>query len=467
MGRRILLLKPSRLRAYQDALVPPMGLLSLAAVLRKSGHQVRLLDLRLERHPAQALTSMMEEYRPDAVGISTLTFELPATQRKVKWIRSIAPEMPIVLGGPQPTAMPRESLERTGADAVVVGEGEEVVVPLFEALAERSRPPDLPGVLLRGQEDREVCRAPVPDLAALPIPAWDLVDLDAYARRKSMSALSPWRYATIMTTRGCPWRCSYCHAIHGKRLRRRPLEAVREELEVIQHQLGEGVLEVLDDNFNMDQAWASEVLETLIRMGGTLRPAFPNGVRSDRLDRDLIALMARVRTAFMSFAIETGDPDMQRRIRKNLDLDAARQAIDEAVRRGIFSNGFFMMGFPGERLDQMWRTIRFAVESPLHMALFFRVVAMPGTALWQEVHGQRNIELDQVEEDYFLNPLNLSEVPDVVMKSLYRLAWLRFYGNPRRLARLLAAYPDKTHLWHRLQNFSMIMMGWSPEEPQV
>jgi len=115
----------------------------------------------------------------------------------------------------------------------------------------------------------------------------------------------------------------------------------------------------------------------------------------------------------------------------------------------------------------MWRTIRFAAESPLHMALFFRVVPMPGTSLWQEVHGQRDIDIDQTEEDYFLNPLNLSEVPDLVMKSLYRLAWLRFYGNPRRLARLLAAYPDKTHLWHRLQNFSMIMMGWSPEEPQV
>jgi len=463
MGRRILLVKPSRLRAYQASLVPPMGLLSLAAVLRRDGHEVRILDLRLEPHPTRALRGLLAEFRPDVVGLSTLTFELPATEHKVGVIRSVAPGVPVVVGGPQPTAMPRETLERSGADAVVVGEGEEVVTPLMEALAERSAPPDLAGVLLRGQPDRDPGFAPIPDLAQLPIPAWDLVDLEAYARRKSMSALSPWRYATIMTTRGCPWRCSYCHAIHGKRLRRRPIEAVREELELIQHQLGEGVLEVLDDNFNVDQQWATEVLETLLRMGNFLRPAFPNGVRSDRLGKDLIALMARVRTAFMSFAIETGDPEMQRRIRKNLDLDAARQAIEEAVQRGIFSNGFFMLGFPGERLDQMWRTVRFAVDSPLHMALFFRVVAMPGTELWSEVHGERVVGLEQVEEDYFNNPLNLSEVPDVVMKSLYRLAWARFYSDPRRIATLLLAHPDRTRLLQRVRDFSMILFGWSPE----
>ncbi|HOU54819.1 MAG TPA: radical SAM protein [Myxococcota bacterium] len=466
MGRRILLLKPSRLRAYQSSLVPPMGLLSLAAVLRRSGHQVRILDLRLYQHPGPAIDSMLREFRPEAIGISLLTFELEAARKKIQRIRSIAPGVPVVVGGPQATAMPRETLDRSGADAVVVGEGEDVVTPLMEALADRADPPDLPGVLVRGREDRDPGRAPMPDLATLPIPAWDLVDLEDYARRKSMSIPSPWRYATILTTRGCPWRCSYCHEIHGKRLRRRPLESVQAELEVIQHQLGEGVLEVLDDNFNVDQAWASQVLETLLRMGGYLRPAFPNGVRSDRLGRDLIGLMARVRTAFMSFAIESGDPEMQRRIRKNLDLDAAREAIEEAVRRGIFSNGFFMMGFPGERLDQMWRTVDFACRSPLHSALFFRVVAMPGTELWEEVHGQRHIALEQVQEDYFLNPVNLSEVPDVVMKSLYRLAWIRFYGDVGRAAMLYKVFPSKLDLARRSRDLMMLLVGWAPEAPQ-
>ncbi len=428
---RVLLLKAACLRNYHAAAVPPLGLMWLASVLRtRGGHEVALVDTRLAADWQTTVRHAVESFRPDVVGISAITFEREHAAALTRAVKRWKPGVRVMLGGPHATAVPHAALAESGADAVVVGEGEEIVIPLVEALAAREVP-SLRGVVTTATPaDADVAEmAPMPDLASLPLPAWDLVDLDAYARLVSMCSLSPWRYAVVSTSRGCPWRCTYCHNIHGKRLRLRPLESVREEFDLLQRRLGTGVIEILDDNFNARPERGKQLLELFCATGGKLQPAFPNGVRSDHVDAEMLDLMARSRTRFISFAIETASPEVQRRIRKNLDLDAARRAIEGAAARKLFANGFFMLGFPGETLSQLLQTVRFSLSVPLAQALFFRVVPMPGSELWDSLDPATRQRLEGID-DYFLTTRNVSAVSDATLAAVYRLAWLAFYSRP-------------------------------------
>jgi radical SAM superfamily enzyme YgiQ (UPF0313 family) len=461
---RVLLVKASHLDLIEHAVVPPLGLLYLAAVLReRSAHRARVLDLRLHFDWENALAAALLEHRPDVVGISALTTERRHLAAVADLTKRLAPNTRVIAGGPHPTALPFTCVRHAAMDAVVAGEGEEVIVPLVDRLVDCSEVESLPGVYTaRSDATAPVRHAPPPDVESLPLPAWDLIELSAYHRRPSMSTPSPWRYAPISTSRGCPYPCSYCHSCHGKRHRARSVASVQAELELLGRRLGEGVIEVVDDAFNFQWDRAGRILELFARGDGRLRPSFPNGLRADALDESTVALLARSRTPFVSFGIESGCVRVQRRIGKDLDLEQARRAIGWAADRGIYCNGFFMLGFPTETAAEMVETIRFAVAARLDQAHFFRVIPFPGTRLWREL-GPRAPQIErELETTYYTSRINLSTVPDWELEALWRLAYASFYLRPRQLLRLGRGFPNRAALASRAWRAALVLAGHRP-----
>ena len=469
---RVLLVKPSGFGFHRD-LIPPVGLLYLAAVLRqRGGHDVRILDTRLARDAEAALDRALLDFKPDLVGFSAISAERRSLARQAALVRTRMPSTPIIVGGPHPTALPRMTLRDAGADAVVVGEGEVVVVPLVEMLLQRQDPSALPGVVTAATSfvpgAVRFPPAPLPDLDALPLPAWDLIDLAEYHRRDSGSSLSPWRYAVMISSRGCPWTCSFCHNVHGKRFRPRSLASIAAEIQLLQGLLGNGAVEIMDDNFNLDLDRAKGVLELFCQTGGRLRPSFITGVRSDRVDEPFLDLMQRARTPFVTFAIESGNAAIQKQIGKNLNLDAARQAIFGAARRHLYTNAFFILGFPGETRDQMEDTLRFSHGVPLTQAHFFRLLAYPGSRIWDQVVAERPAVLERFDEgDFFVPSMNLSAVPDREYDRIYRMAWLSFYARPGQAVRLLRGYPNRLRLFKKLGTGARLLLGAGQRVPEV
>jgi radical SAM superfamily enzyme YgiQ (UPF0313 family) len=449
---RVLLVKASNISKVTPAMVPPLGLMYLASTIRqKGGHQVFILDTRLYDDWAAQLDRCLQEYRPQVVGISAITREKSHMTAIAGRVKQRFPTVPVVAGGAHPTCMPGPCVEWPSIDVVVVGEAEEVIVPLIDGLLDRGDISQLPGVYTKESPPCEPLQpAPAPDLDALSLPAWDLVPIERYFRRRSMTSLSPWRYAVISTSRGCPFQCTYCHSVHGKRFRTRSVHSVGEELEYLKKVIDHGVVEVLDDCFNLKPDRAKMIMELFCRTGGRLRPSFSNGVRSDILDGEMLDLMAASQTAFVSFAIETASQRLQKAIKKNLNLEAVRQSIFEASRRGIYSNGFFMLGFPTETLGEMLETIRFSLSVPLVQAHFFKVIAFPGTELWASAM-QKKLYTDRpnLEADYFFSKTNLSGVPNWQFELLYRLAYMAFYTRPAQLLSLFRNYPNKMNLVRR------------------
>ena len=193
-----------------------------------------------------------------------------------------------------------------------------------------------------------------------------------------------------------------------------------------------------DDIFNCRASWMLEVLREIGRTCGPVAMAFPNGLRGDRLDDELLRKMAKSGVYFSAIALESGSARIQNLIRKRLDLRKVLGSIRAARRQRIVMQGYFMLGFPGETEDEARQTIRVACESDLPLARFFFVTPFPGTEIHRAFVGPAK---QHPLFDYSV------PFPDLAAISVERLMQLRdeamqeFYGNPKRLEILAEARP--------------------------
>lgn len=203
-------------------------------------------------------------------------------------------------------------------------------------------------------------------------------------------------------------------------------------------------IEFLDDIFNHDHERAMEICEMLLRKNLKVKLAFPNGLRTDALSEELIEAMTDAGFYYASFALESGSERIQKRMGKNLDIPSFLRNVELATKRGVFGNGFAMLGFPTETEAEMRETIDVMCTSKMHTAQFFTVTPFPGTALYEEVlrtMPDKLQGLDFADSTYGLIRLNLSAVSDDVLFRCQREANRRFYLNPSRVFRLFRDHP--------------------------
>jgi radical SAM superfamily enzyme YgiQ (UPF0313 family) len=250
-------------------------------------------------------------------------------------------------------------------------------------------------------------------------------------------------YMPIFTSRGCPYRCFYCHNLFGKRFRARSPENLIEEIQELRRRFGTNDLEVFDDISNFDQTRLSAILEGLLARDLHPRLSFPNGIRADRIDENTIDLLQQVGPGEISIPIESATPRLQTLMKKRLDLHKASRTIELFAKRKFLTRGFFMMGFPTETEREMRATIDFACDSALHVGLFFTTIPYLRTELYEMCRdlGKLPASNKTFEFEYWGVPFNGSEVPDRRFRWLHRSAYLRFYADPVRLCRIARDRP--------------------------
>ncbi len=422
----------------------PLGPMALASYLRTqhAGHDQRILDLRLEKRPTEALRRRLAAFDPDVVAVSALTCEAQSLHLVAEETKRHRADAFVIAGGPHISACTDDVIRDRNVDVLVTGEGEAAYADVIRARAEQGSLADLSGIGRRENGDVRwgPPRPPIGDLDTLPFPAWDLVDIDRYARFGRAGNLRRGRFMPIFTSRGCPYQCVYCHNIFGKRFRARSAELVVEEMRELNERYGIRDIEIYDDIFNQDLPRAKAICEGLLRTGVRFQLAFPNGVRADRMDRELTGLLARAGTTNLAVAVETASPRLQKTIHKHLDLDRVNDAITWADADGIVTNGYFMLGFPSETREEIEETIRYAAETDLFFASFFIVTPYPGTCLWDETVRERgSSSLDFSQYNYLSGYFNLSEVDGDELRDLQRVAYWRFYR--KKAFKILAGTP--------------------------
>jgi len=447
---RILLIKAEGLGRLNYAVTPPLGLLYLAALLRRErGHEIRILDLRVSKDPARSLAKEVGDFLPHLVGLSAITMEAPSLHKIASTVKNLSRNIPVIAGGPHPTSFPEDVLSDQNIDAVVFGEGEQTVLELSDVLLDGGDVKRVNGIGLRkdGAYVRTPARPPIQDLDALPFPAWDLLDIAPYSHVRGMASLGFRRYMALFTSRSCPFHCIYCHNIFGKGFRARSPQNVLEEVKFLMKTYGIREFEILDDIFNFNTKRASEIFSMLPELGASF--SFPNGLRTDLLDEDQLQLMKNGGVNYISIAVETASPRLQKLIKKNLKLDKVWNAIEICNRLRIFTRGFFMLGFPTETLEEIKQTISYACSSSLHTAMFFIATPFQGTEM-EAMHGKKNskIQASFRDYDYFAAPFNLSDIDNKELFRLQRNASIRFTLSPKRIAWVLRDYPKKRFLWY-------------------
>lgn len=444
---KVLLIKPRFLGLEFQAITQPLGLMYIGAALKKAGHKPRIHDCASDYKDLHILRQTVTDWKPDFVGISIIITELEQTKRIMRMIREILPEVPVTFGGPWPSANPEESIKTFGADFVVIGEGELVFPELVDAINKRLLTDSIPGTasMINGKiKINSGHHISEDELNKLPFPAWDLINHKLYAKTPSFATVGRRSYISIVTSRGCPYRCSYCHQTMGKVFRKRSAESVLAEMEELHFRHGFNEFEIVDDCFNLDRERMYAILTSVKEKMGEIKLHFPNGIRADMLNPEDLILLKQAGTVSACFAIETSSPRLQNMIRKNLNIEKASMAINASVKNGIYTIGFFMIGFPTETYDEALNTAEFAINSKLHHATFTLVTTFAGTELAEMAAETLKNKISTTDPrfiNYFNNSLNISAMSDDELHKIFRYAYRRFYLSPKRIITLAINHP--------------------------
>ena len=451
------------LRSLSDHnLTPPLGVLCLAAYIRERVKaEIRVVNQRLEAWSCDAMTADIVAFEPDIVGLSSTTLSAHLLRDITGKVRKALPESLVVIGGPHASAQKENALEECQADIAVVGEGELAFEKVVQTYLDNREYSTIPGLIWR-DSDGLVRANPgsiplIPDLDALPMPAYDLIDMTQYWSKYSAIPIPRRKYVSLISSRGCPFQCNYCHNIFGKRFRPHSAERIVEEIEYHRRTLGVDDFEFVDDVFNFDYDRAMEVAESIIEKNLRVKLAFPGGFRTDILTEEFLEAMAAAGTYFASFALESGSERIQRQMGKNLNIPSFVEGVENAVKCGILTNGFALFGFPTETEEEMRQTVDVMCNSKLHMGHFLTVMPFPGTPLHRDLERTAPEKLHRVRYDNQTTQnfrVNFSSVPDRVLFSIQRNAVRRFYLSPGRVMRNLRDYPCP----HRLVYFAPMFL---------
>jgi radical SAM superfamily enzyme YgiQ (UPF0313 family) len=363
---------------------PPLGILSIAAYLEERGAAVEVFDTTFST--PDAFRAMLLEKRPDVIGMYTNLMTRPRIVELLHFIRSRGEldHTKVVLGGPEVTHHVEKFLH-AGADAIVIGEGEETMYELVRAWETGMPPGDVAGIAYRddtGEIQRTPARMLLKQIDELPMPKRDAIDLtrylDTWKKHHGMNAVS------ISTMRGCPFSCRWCsRAVYGDSYRRRSPARVADEMQHIHDNYHPDTLWFVDDVFTINHRWLEEFAAELKRRG--LKIPYECITRADRLNEKAVALLKESGCFRVWIGAESGSQKILDAMDRRVTVDQVREMIHLSKQYGIETGTFIMLGYPGETEEDIVATIDHQKRSnPDHYTV---TVAYPiaGTPFFDDV----------------------------------------------------------------------------------
>ena len=390
-------------RAY---LLPNTSLAYLAAYMEKSGYEVRILDAAALGLTIAEAVEAIREFDPMVLCYSLCTQNF---LNSLNWLRELksATGITTIAGGFQMDIYPREVVAYQEVDFGVIGEGWETLPELIDTLAARGDVDKVRGVcyLREGEYHATPPR---------PLSGFSLDDVPFMARH----LLPNERYTTVMTREwpitimlsslGCPYRCAYCD-VPVKSFTPRSADGVVAEIEECIRRFGIREILFQDEIFTLERERTLAICE-MIR-GRGLKISWSIRARPDLVDREILKMMKLAGLSKINFGIESGDPEMLKRLRRNIPLDVIRKAVRWTKEEGITTLGFFMIGFPGETEEGLKKTIRFALELDCDFIQVNKMVPQPPSVFYREVVEKTGI--DYWREYARGNSAILSQLPGI------------------------------------------------------
>lgn len=418
-------------------LIPPLGLMYLSAQLRRNGIPAVLVNEEVDGERLPSLLAAARSRPPLLLGISANEASTPRILELLRRARNQS-DVRIAIGGPASLA-PERFLE-AGADVVCLGEGDETILDLVAWARGERQAQDVPGAVFRTKDGFVASpgRPLLEDLDRLPTPDWESYPPDRIPFDNLYPSVQR-PFASLMTSRGCPMRCSYCSSptLWRHAVRRRSVESVLAEIDYLVGRFGVRFIDVYDDVFNLGRDWTTRFCEALIAKGVPVRWSayfYPAG-----FDAEILRLAKSAGLRVLKIGVQSGSPSVLTAIgRLPATLEQARLYLDETTRLGLFSAADFIFGLPGETPETLDESIRYIRSLQADSVKIGTLGLLPGSPL--DVHG--------------IHPpvrVNHAELDAAIRRCL-----LGYYLRPRRLARTIGWSVRRGLSWSRFRTVARL-----------
>lgn len=429
--------------------LPPIGLCSLAASVRKYGFEVAILDAYNLGLSTQATVKKIMEFSPTHVGITASTSYVFFAAKLAKMIREDQHQIVTIIGGSHLSAMPHETMEKfPDFDIGVIGEGEETIVELLNLPPSLLGLDKVRGIIYRGQDGALKKTQPRPyldDLDKLPYPAWDLLQGFPSYYRPSPTNYKRLPIASLVTSRGCPYQCTFCdRTVFGNRYRSFSADYIIGLVKELKYKYGVGEIAFYDDTFTVNGLRLDKICEYFIK--NDLKLFWSCLGRVDLVDSKKLKLMKRAGCWLISYGIETASQKILDLYQKKISLLQIKEAIKITKDEGIHTRGFFMIGNPLETEDtiaQLRDLLRRMPLDDIHIGFF---TPLPGSELYKSADKYGRFSRDwRAMDRYALNFIPKSLNKDLLLKYKSKL-YRSFYLQPTKLLRyfILLFNPKRT-----------------------
>jgi magnesium-protoporphyrin IX monomethyl ester (oxidative) cyclase len=446
--------------------LPPMGLGYLAAVFEKHGFEVSIFDILIEgwdhEEPVpgddelvkvglsdEDIKQHIQEVKPDLIGVNCQFSRQHRVYHDLfALIKSVLPEVLVVAGGAHVTVCSEEVLEDENCDYIIQGEAEESFLHFVRCLNDGESCEAVDGIGFKTPEGPVIKEKQswIEDLDSIPLPAYHLMKINRYLGLESShgerhsEAFSP-----IMTSRGCPAKCTFCSAyrVWGKRYRMRSVDNVIEEMRLLKDEYGIEELMFEDDNVTANLVRAKELFRRMIEEKFDFIWDTPNGVGIWTLDEEALDLMKASGCVKLNFPIESGSQDVLKNIiRKPLDLEKARKLMDYCKKIDLDFSMFLVIGMPGETLRDIWTSIKFAASCKCFNPHISVATPYPGTQLFDICKDDELFAREFTLDDLFIRSYLIrtkdwseKELHHVLIRAKLYLKLNEFLDDPKILFR--------------------------------
>lgn len=401
---------------------PPLNLALLAAIAQKQGHTVEIIDAEVGKLSKEDVVSMAMEKKVDLIGMSGMSPFFHLSKEIATALKEKGEKAKICIGGPHITIVEEQVFDKA-FDFAFIGDAEESWPKFLEVYSNNESLETVPGLIYRlgGQVFKNEKVSVSRDLDIYPRPAYDLLDMSKYVFGTLRGRLN---FATIQTIRGCPWKCIFCASdqLDTTRISKRSTESVVDEMEYLVSTFGIRHFMFVDDVLTLQRARTVKLCNLILDR--KLNITFEGSTRANLLDEDLVALMKKSGLIRLSFGLETVDTDMRETMKKEVPLEAYREANALLNKYDIEALNSVMIGLPGETVENVRKTLKFLREAKeVKQANFAIAVPYPGTEFHEmALKGQNGVELISDDfSEYKRYGNSVTKVNGLTPKDLIRL----------------------------------------------
>ncbi len=430
-------------------IMPPLGLASIASYLEREGVEVAIVDCYAHPDSQRVLRELLRELRPALIGFSCTTSSFLDGVRLASLAKSELPGIRSVFGGAHVSALKEQVFGWSEVDYVVVGEGEATLAELVRSEGENLE--QVAGLIFRDSDGTVVFnghRGSALELDSLPFPAYEKLAGYPQAYRLPIFNYPKAPNTSCISSRGCPYACSYCdRSVFRRSFRYNSAEYLYAHLRYLKEAFGIRHVNFYDDQFTFNRERV-EAFCTLLH-DRPLGMTFNCAVRAEHIDLELLRLMKSAGCWMASLGIETGDPQLLAQHRQNADLEMLADKIRMIKTAGIRTKGLLMMGLPGESEESIRRSMEYVFSLPIDDFNLAKFTPFPGSPLYAKIR-----ELGSFEEDWEqMDCMQFQFVPHGMTKErleeLFTLFYKRHFQRPRVLGGYAAMLWKSPDSWRR------------------